>query len=99
MSSRSRNRLVSALLLMLVTFGGAAGSSLALVRMAQVSAIVCPPDRRPSRPRRISISTAPQLPPPPVRLRIAWREPRPLDFFACHDLFQRPPPPAFFSRA
>ena len=93
MTSRSRHRLVSALLLMLVVFGGP-GVSLAAIRLAQAPVIVCARDRRPKRAPRIAQAPPPNLPPPPVRLRLVWREQRPLDLLLRHELFQRPPPAA-----
>jgi hypothetical protein len=91
MSSRSRNRLVTVLLLALVAFGGV-GSGFAMARLAGVTVTICARQRRPTRPRRLAEARPRTIAPPPMRTDISWREQRPPDFFVCHELFQRPPP-------
>lgn len=97
MTSRCRSRLVLVLLVIVAAFTGQWGG-IAAVRATQVTVCAANPDR--SQPQLIAerpVSPLPLLQPaPPEPFE---RQPNPPDFFVVSERFQRPPPPALFSRA
>jgi hypothetical protein len=94
MSSRSKNRLVTALLLLLVATGGF-GASFVVARSTQVT--VTASTRRPGRPQQLSELPGPVVTPPPIHRDRPQRIARPPEILVPSELFQRPPPAILLS--
>jgi len=95
MLSRSKSRLLTALLLVLASFGGA-GSAFAVVQVSQ--AMVWVRGNEKSEPHPVSerhTSPVPAL--RPISLKGTQREQRLPYFYICRWLFQRPPPALLLS--
>jgi len=96
MSWRSKHRLATALLLLLMAYG-VFGACFAVARATEVT--VSASDSQPGRPHKVFQQPAPAVAARPIHRNFPLHELRPPDILILGELFQRPPPAILLARA